>query len=137
MSVAAISRPFPGPGRRLTVTCGSWAGPSSKSVTVFATGEVDSANAKEFATAVCDAAGDAERVILDLSGLDFIAIDGVAALHAVNAHLTRAGVPWSVLPGAAAARVLAICDREHVIPLLDPGPTARRGETVLRLVAQT
>ncbi|ODQ87538.1 hypothetical protein BHQ18_23315 [Mycolicibacterium flavescens] len=116
------------------MTCGAWAGPGAANVTIFATGEVDAANAKEFSLAVCEAVGDAERVLLDLSALEFIAIDAVAALHAVNAHLTRAGVPWSVLPGAAVARVLAICDREHVIPLLDAGPTARRGETVLRLV---
>ncbi|WP_157897692.1 STAS domain-containing protein [Mycolicibacterium rutilum] len=103
-------------------------------MTVFADGEIDAANAKEFAVAVCDAVAGAERVTLDLSGLEFIAIDGVAALHAINAHLTRAGVPWCVLPGPAASRVLGICDREHVIPLLQPAPSARRGETVLRLV---
>ena len=63
---------------------------TSRRTTVRVCGEVDAANAKEFAVAVYEAIPPAARsVTLDLSDLDFIAVDGIAALHAINAHLTR------------------------------------------------
>lgn len=132
MTVAVIDRPQPRPRRRLCVAASERTGKTTKSVTVMVTGEVDATNAKEFAVAVCAAGAGASRVTLDVSGLEFMAFDGVAALHAINAHLTRADVPWCVLPGAAVSRVLGLCDPEHVIPVAQPDRRGRRG--VLRLV---
>lgn len=77
---------------------------------------------------------DAKCVTLDLSELQFFAFDGVAGLHAVNAHLTRAGVPWSVLPGAAVTRVLTLCDPERLIPLVEPHDAVPSRKAALRLV---
>lgn len=132
MTVAPIHQLHQQSNRQLSVD--SHAKASEKHVTVAVRGEVDACNAKDFAIAVCEAIVDAERVTLDLSQLEFIAFDGVAALHAVNAHLTRADVPWCVVPGAAVSRVLGLCDPEQVIPLARPNHRSRRSRASLRLV---
>jgi anti-anti-sigma factor len=134
MSVAAIHQPSPRPRRRLSVTATVWASERSKHTTVSVTGEVDACNAKQFAVAVCAAVADAPRVTLDLSDLEFMSFDGVTALHAVNAHLTRAEVPWCVLAGSAVARVLGLCDPEHVIPLAESAEAGQPSRPPLRLV---
>ncbi len=98
-------------------------GPGRSAHTVVsARGDIDASNAKEFAVAVCELAGVNGTVTLDLSALNFLAVDGFAALHAVNAHLTRAGVFWAVLPGPAVRRVLQLCDPAGVIPVSTDGP---------------
>ena len=134
MSVAAIHQPPSPPRRRLSVDTSVWASDKTKHTTVRVTGEVDACNAKDFAVAVCEAVLDARGVTLDLSDLEFMAFDGVAALHAVNAHLTRAEVPWCVLPGAAVARVLGLCDPERLIPLALPDEVVSLRRPTLRLV---
>lgn len=80
-------------------------------------GEIDSVNAAEFAAAVRDTAGRRGGLVLDLTQVDFMAVDGVSALHAINAHLLRNGVEWCIVASAAVARVLELCDPEGLIPL--------------------
>ncbi|OBF30257.1 hypothetical protein A5724_23850 [Mycobacterium sp. ACS1612] len=103
--------------RRLTVTSRS----AGSDVIASVRGEVDSYNGKQFAAAVCDAATTAGHLTLDLRGLDFMAIDSIAALHAINAHLSRTSTPWTVVAGAAVSRVLEMCDPEGLIPAV-PAP---------------
>ena len=55
-----------------------------------ACGDGDTHNAKEFAFAVCAAASNALQVTVDLTRVDFSAIDGVAAPHAIDAQISRA-----------------------------------------------
>jgi anti-anti-sigma factor len=101
---------------------------ASRRTTVTVCGEVDAANAKEFAVAVYEAIPAAARsVVLDLTDLDFIAVDGIAALHAINAHLTRNGATWHVVPSRAASRVLDLCDPVGLIPR--SMPVRARGAT--------
>ncbi|VEG39123.1 anti-anti-sigma regulatory factor (antagonist of anti-sigma factor) [Mycolicibacterium flavescens] len=134
MSVAAIERPSSQPRRALSVasSTGAIGGPGHVLVTV--TGEVDAANAKEFAALVAETIADAQHVTLDLSGLGFFAFDGVTALRALNARLLRAGVPWRVLPGAVVSRVLALCDPEELIPVVRVNPPTPPRRPRLRLV---
>ncbi len=91
--------------------------------TVEVLGEVDAANARSFSDQVCaaiSAMGDAVgEVTVDLSGVDFFALDACTALHAVNAHSMRVDRAWVVVPGAAVSRVLEICDPASVIPVVD------------------
>lgn len=134
MSVAAISRPSLQPRHTLSVAAGMSAIGAPGHIVVSVTGEVDAANAKEFASVVTDTIADARHVTLDLSGLDFFAFDGVAALHALNARRLRAGVPWRVLPGNAVSRVLALCDPEALIPLVRVEPPSPPRRPTLRLV---
>lgn len=87
-------------------------------------GEVDAGNAKEFAVAVCEAAAGHQLVEVDLSALDFAGVDAISALHAINAHMTRHEVAWSVLPGRAVGRLLDLCDPEVLIPRATADPAA-------------
>jgi hypothetical protein len=131
MTLAALNElpPTQPPRPRLTLT--PHEGPGE--LTVRVRGDVDAANAKDFADAVLALVDGDRRVTLDLVELGFLAIDGVAALHAVNARLAHADVPWTVLPGEAALRVLRLCDPESVIPVTTRVPV-RRGRGGLRLV---
>jgi anti-anti-sigma factor len=128
MTVASIYRPPRIPTRAVSVTRRERGRGASKHVTVRVAGEVDASNAKRFADAVCQAAGGAGRITVDLTALDFMALDGVAALHAINARMMSAGTVWQTVPSDAVSRVLRLCDPEHLIPV---GPSA---QPLLRLV---
>lgn len=134
MSVVAVHRPPSPPRRVLSVVSSTRAVGGSDHLVVSVAGEIDAANVTEFAAVILEAITDAARVTLDLSGLDFFAIDGVTALHALNARLLRAGVAWCVVPGAAAARVLALCDPEELIPMVPAHPPSPPRRPRLRLV---
>ncbi|WP_209305862.1 STAS domain-containing protein [Mycobacterium sp. PS03-16] len=101
---------------RLSVTTRSWGRKADRHITVSVFGEVDACNAKEFAVAVCEAAAGHTVVEVDLSGLSFLAVDGIAGLHAINAQLIRHDVSWTVVPGRPVERLLELCDPEGVIP---------------------
>lgn len=89
---------------------------------IAAVGEVDAKNAKAFADQVCALIADAGQgrdITVDLSELDFLAVDGCTALHAVNALVMRCGASWAVLPSPAVHRVLQLCDPASLIPLTE------------------
>ena len=121
MTVAAIYDPPRIPSRAVTVNRRGRGRAVLKQVTVDARGEVDASNAKQFSDAVCDAAVGAARVTVDLTDIGFMALDGIAALHAINARMMQAGASWLVLPGDATARVLRLCDPEGLIPTAPAG----------------
>jgi anti-anti-sigma regulatory factor len=114
---AREAKPHATRSRRLTVTCQT----AGSDLTASVCGEVDTYNGKELAVALCDAAEAARHVTVDLSRLDFMGIDGVAALHAINARLVRSSTPWTIVPGPAVSRVLELCDPEGLIPV-GPAP---------------
>jgi anti-anti-sigma factor len=104
---------------RLALSTRSWGRAPRKQICVSVRGEVDAANAKDFAVAVCEAAAGHSGVEVDLRNLGFLAVDGIAALHAINAQFVRHDVTWAVIPGRAVSRLLALCDPEGVIPRAD------------------
>lgn len=105
---------------RLALSTRSWGRQPDRRICVSVRGEVDAANAKDFAVAVCEAVGSGEAghaiVEIDLQALGFLAVDGIAALHALNARFVRDEVCWTVLPSPAVSRLLALCDPEGLIP---------------------
>lgn len=119
MTVTAMYRPPRIASRTVSITRRARGRGASKRVTVQANGEVDASNAKQFSDAVCQAAFGAAAVSVDLTDIGFMALDGVAALHAINAYMMQSGASWCVNPGDAVARVLRLCDPEGLIPLDD------------------
>jgi anti-anti-sigma factor len=97
-------------------------------VTVSVSGEVDAANAKYFAHAVREAAGVSAGLVLDLTDVHFMAFDGLSALYALSAHLTRENVPWCIVGSPAVSRVLQLCDPEGLIPLATGVPSLHNAE---------
>jgi anti-anti-sigma factor len=128
MTVAAIYHPPRIPTRAVSITSQTQGRGARKHLIVHAAGEVDASNAKRFADAVCHAATGRGRVIVDLTDIEFMALDGVAALHAINARMMHGGATWYAVPGDAVSRVLQLCDPEALIPV------TARGRAALHLV---
>ncbi|HEY9265820.1 MAG TPA: STAS domain-containing protein [Mycobacterium sp.] len=123
-SRSADSRQFSIASTSLAISCRT----RGTEIVVSVRGEVDAANAKEFARSVREAAGSRSGLVLDLSEVPFLAFDGVSALYAISAHLLREDVPWCVVASPAVSRVLTLCDPEGLIPLAGVSPL-RSAET--------
>jgi anti-anti-sigma factor len=117
--------------------------PSATLITVD--GELDAANADHLAAYVQHSASRCRRVILDLRGLEFIGTAGFSALHRINVVCSGAQVTWAMVPSAAVARLLRICDPDGTLPVTTPSQeplvpadrvTPARQEDLLQLVAQ-
>ncbi|WP_231743591.1 STAS domain-containing protein [Mycobacterium sp. GA-2829] len=113
---------------RLALSTRSWGRAPDNRICIAVRGEVDAANAKDFAVAVCEAAAGHGAVDVDLRLLGFLAVDGIAALHAINAQFVRHDVSWTVLPGHAVSRLLALCDPEGIIPRDEPADDPQEAE---------
>jgi len=115
-SRSADSRSFSVASTALTVACRTRGRGRDKEATVAIAGEVDAANAKHFAHTVRDAVGTSRAVVVDLTGVAFMAFDGASALYALSAHFSREDVTWCVVSSPAVSRVLHLCDPEGIIP---------------------
>lgn len=71
-------------------------------------GQLDAANGRDVAQALTRFAGLKSPLILDLSQLSFVGVDGFRALLALNADLRAARVHCSVVPGPALRPLLRI-----------------------------
>jgi anti-anti-sigma factor len=79
-------------------------------------GEVDAANADALAEYVQRCAGYCEWLVLDLSGLDFIATAALSALHTINDRCAAMDVYWTLVPSPAVSKVLKFCEPDPVLP---------------------
>ena len=86
---------------------------------VTAHGELDAANAAQLANYVERCAAFSERVVLDLSELEFFGTAGFSALHLINVRCAGADVQWTVVPNHLVSRLLRICDPDNTLPLCD------------------
>jgi anti-anti-sigma factor len=116
-------------------------GPSATVVTAH--GELDAANASQLTMFVERCVRDSSQVIVDLRGLDFFGTAGFSALHRINVVCSGVGVPWVLVAGRAAYRVLRICDPDHTLPTASSLPelvseevAIQEPRTLLQLVAQ-
>lgn len=121
-SRSADHRRFSIASTSLTVASRTKGRSRDKVLTVAVAGEVDAANAKDFAHAVREEAGGSAAVIVDLTAVEFLAFDGASALYAISAHFSRQGVTWCVAGSPAVNRVLQLCDPEGLIPRAGTGP---------------
>ena len=113
----AVPIPYATRAHPMVITSARRATGASTRLAVAVLGDVDAGNVKAFADQVCALIADATQIRLDLSGLDFFAVDGCTALHAINAVVMRKGAVWSVNPSPGVSRVLALCDPACLIPL--------------------
>jgi anti-anti-sigma factor len=90
--------------------------PGPSATVVSAHGELDAANANQLTMLVEGSVRNSIRVIVDLRGLDFFGTAGFSALHRINVVCSAAGVPWVLVSGRAAYRVLRICDPDGTLP---------------------
>ncbi|WKG05170.1 STAS domain-containing protein [Mycolicibacterium sp. HK-90] len=85
-----------------------WLPPST--AVISAHGEVDAVNATEFADYAARNIADAERIVIDLTGVDFFGTAGYSALKAIEVRCAVGNVDWVLVPSKSVSRLLRICD---------------------------
>ncbi|MUL81079.1 STAS domain-containing protein [Mycobacterium sp. CBMA247] len=85
-----------------------WLPPST--AVISAHGEVDAANATDFADYALRHIAATERVVIDLTGVDFFGTAGFSALKAIEVRCSVGDVDWVLVPGKSVNRLLRICD---------------------------
>jgi anti-anti-sigma factor len=117
--------------------------PSPSATVIAAHGELDAANANQITVFVERCVRDSRQVVVDLRGLDFFGTAGFSALHRINVVCSAAGVPWVLVSGRAADRVLRICDPDDTLPTTNSLPESvseefgpRELRPLLQLVAE-
>jgi anti-anti-sigma factor len=94
-----------------------WLQPSMAVITAH--GELDAANVQEFVDYALRHAPRTERVVLDLSGVEFFGTAGFSALHTVNVRCAGDKIDWAMVPSSAVTRLLRICDPDSALPIYD------------------
>jgi anti-anti-sigma factor len=115
--------------------------PNPKCAVISAHGELDAANAQEFADWALRHADRTPRLILDLTGIEFFGTAGFSALHTFNVRCAGAGAEWVLVPGRAVQRLLRICDPDATFPVCDDveqglAAVCGEGHPLLQLVAK-
>ncbi len=117
-----------------------WLQPSIAVITAH--GELDAANAQEFVDYALRHTPHTERLVIDLSGVDFFGTAGFSALHTVNVRCAGENIGWALVPSAAVTRLLRICDPDSALPTcasVDAALSAvqREPRRLLQLVSKT
>jgi anti-anti-sigma factor len=107
-------------------------------------GEIDASNADELSHRVSELASDCGAVIVDVADVDFIAIDGLRALFALNIQCARTGTTWALITSHAVNRLLRVGDHDNLLPAVGSATEAlllvrrsSRGHRSLQLVSPT
>jgi anti-anti-sigma factor len=117
-----------------------WLQPSMAVVTAH--GELDAANAQEFVDYALRHSAHTDRLVLDLTGVQFFGTAGFSALHSVNVRCAAEKIEWALVPSPAVTRLLRICDPDSALPVCDTveaALSAVQGEPrrLLQLVPKT
>jgi anti-anti-sigma factor len=81
-------------------------------------GEIDASNADELSHRVRELASDCGALIVDLAEVDFIALDGLRALFALNIECARTGTTWALIASPAVNRLLRVGDHDKLLPAM-------------------
>jgi anti-anti-sigma factor len=117
-----------------------WLQPNTAVITAH--GEIDAANAQELVDYALRHGDRMDRLVLDMSGVDFFGTSGFSALHTLNVRCASESIEWASVPSAAVTRLLRICDPDSILPFysgVDTALSAVQGEPrrLLQLVPQT
>jgi anti-anti-sigma factor len=94
-----------------------WLQPSMAVITAH--GELDAANAQQFVDYALRHAANTDRLVLDLTGVDFFGTAGFSALHTLNVRCAAEKIEWAMAPSAAVTRLMRICDPDSTLPICD------------------
>src|SRR6476660_1864476 len=117
-----------------------WLQPST--VVITAHGELDAANAQEFVDYALRHSAHIDRLVLDLTGVEFFGTAGFSALHSVNVRCAGEKIEWALAPSSAVTRLLRICNPDSALPIcasVDTALSAVQGEPrrLLQLVSKS
>jgi len=88
---------------------------SSVSVLVVS-GEIDAANAEELDENVHRYLGPGRALIVDMTYVDFLGLQGLRQLLGLDEHCRGVGAEWVLVVGHAVTRLLRVGDPDHVLP---------------------
>jgi anti-anti-sigma factor len=107
-------------------------------------GEIDASNADALNRRASELVSDCAALIVDLAEVDFIAIDGLHALFALNMQCARTGTTWALIASQAVNLLLRVADHDTLLPAVGSATEAlllvrrsSRGHRVLQLVTPT
>jgi anti-anti-sigma factor len=83
---------------------------------VTISGEIDATNADQLSHHVVGLVPDGGAVIVDMADTDFIGVDGLRALFAMNIECARTDTRWAVIGSHAVHRLLRVGDRDRLVP---------------------
>jgi anti-anti-sigma factor len=116
-----------------------WLPPDTAVVTAH--GEIDAANSQTLVDYALRHDARINRLVLDLSGVEFFGTSGFSALHVLNVRCAAESITWASVPSAAVSRLLRICDPDSALPFhsaVDAALSAVHGEPprLLKLVPE-
>jgi anti-anti-sigma factor len=79
-------------------------------------GEIDASNVDEVSRRASEVVSDCGALIVDLTEVDFIALDGLHALFALNMQCARTGTTWALIASRAVSRLLRLADPDRLLP---------------------
>jgi anti-anti-sigma factor len=94
---------------------------------ITAHGELDAANAQQFVDYALRHAPHTDRLVLDLTGVDFFGTAGFSALHTLNVRCAAEKIEWAMAPSPAVSRLMRICDPDSTLPIYDNVDAALAG----------
>jgi anti-anti-sigma factor len=104
-------------------------------------GEIDASNVDELSRHARGAVPDGGSLIVDLAAIDFIAVDGLRALLALNIECARTGTTWALISSRAANRSIRVGDHDKLLPAVGSATEAlllvrrrSRGAGLLQLI---
>jgi anti-anti-sigma factor len=106
-----------------------WLQPSM--AVIAAHGELDAANAQQFVDYALRHAPHMDRLVLDLTGVEFFGTAGFSALHTLNVRCAADKIEWAMAPSQAVTRLMRICDPDSTLPIcnsLDAALASAQGE---------
>ncbi len=75
--------------------------------------------AQEFVDYALRHADHINRLVLDLSGVEFFGTAGFSAMHTLNVRCAGESIEWASVPSAAVIRLLRVCDPDSTLPFFD------------------
>jgi anti-anti-sigma factor len=79
-------------------------------------GEIDASNVDEVSRRASEVISDCDALIVDMAEVDFIALDGLHALFALNRYCAVTGKAWALIANRAVSRLLRLADRDSLLP---------------------
>jgi anti-anti-sigma factor len=101
-------------------------------------GEIDASNIDELSRHARALVPESAKLIVDLTAIDFIAVEGLRALFALNSHCAGTGTAWALITSRAVRRLLRVGDHDEVLPAVGSATAALlfvRGVQLRRPVA--
>lgn len=79
-------------------------------------GEIDATNSHQIGHHVTALAPADGALIVDMADIDFVGVDGLRALFALNVECVRTDTRWAMIGSHAVHRLLRVADPEGLVP---------------------